>query len=100
MSDPKLKSASVRMIYTSTDGYRAETGFSSRQAATPQEALLGAIDELARVLALFGFADEAQAAVTDACERVKAHRAPTLTPAMRDDAASIAGIRKQPLEVK
>lgn len=72
MSTPTLKSTSVRIAYSSSDGYRAESGYGSSKAATPRDALVGAIDELARILALFGFEDEARAAVEDACKRVKA----------------------------
>jgi hypothetical protein len=71
---PLLKTSSVRIAYTSTDGYRAEAAFSSRRAASPQAGMLDAIDEMARILALFGFAGEARAVVSDACDRVKADR--------------------------
>lgn len=76
MSDPKLKSCSVRITYSATDGYRSEVGFGSNRASSPHAALLDAIDELARVLALFGFADEACTAVAQACNRVNADRSP------------------------
>lgn len=70
MADPTLKSASTKLVYTASDGYRCEMGNSSKLAGSPQAALLGAFDELARVLALFGFESEARAAAESAFQRV------------------------------
>lgn len=70
VADPTLKSASTKLIYTASDGYRCEMGNNSKHAASPQAALIGAIDELARVLALFGFEAEARAATESAFQRV------------------------------
>lgn len=73
-----FKSTSVRIAYSSSDGYRCESAYSSGRAVTPKAALVDAIDELARILALFGFEDETRAAVEDAFKRVKADRAAAL----------------------
>jgi len=79
MKEPKLKRSSVQIKYTSTDGYRSETGFSSGvgirdictgDRTTPQAALIGGFEELARLTALFGFEAEARKAAEDAFKRV------------------------------
>lgn len=75
MADPTLKSTSVQIKYTASDGYRSEVGFGSNRSATPQAALIGSIEELARVLALFGFEAEARAAVDASFARVAEWRA-------------------------
>jgi hypothetical protein len=93
MTAPTIKSASVRIAYSSSDGYRAETGFGSNRAPTPQAAMLDAIDELARILALFGFGDDAQAAVSDACSRVKADREVKDATLFDDDNAALMNER-------
>lgn len=58
---PTLKHASAKITYTASDGYRAEVGYSSARcpADKPHEALLGAFEELSRILHLFGFGKEA-----------------------------------------
>ncbi len=72
MTDPTIKRCAVLFTYTGSDGYRAETRWSSRMcpANQPQVALLDAIEELARITALFGFAEEAKKRVADAQARV------------------------------
>lgn len=94
MTAPTLKSASVQLIYRASDGYRMTTGFSSRMAETPSATLLAAIDELARVLALFGFEEEARSAVDDACNRVKANRRTAPVELSRADHALAADLSK------
>jgi hypothetical protein len=68
MADPTLKRTSVQINYTSSDGYRmafgTKAGSGSKHRVTgvevpPEEALLAALEELARLTALFGFEDEA-----------------------------------------
>lgn len=65
MSDPKLKKACVEITYEASDGYRS--GFSVRSGRgtghPPETAMLAAVEELARLLALFGFEDEARSRV-------------------------------------
>lgn len=77
--DPKLKRTRVSIAYTSTDGYRMEydarggTGTRHRvtgQEVLPEKALLGALEELARITALFGFEDQALEVFTTARERI------------------------------
>lgn len=84
MSDPTLKRTKVVISYTGSDGYRSEMtlkgGTGSHHLVTgaevpPQAALLAAVDELARITALFGFADEAMAEFTAAHLRVAQWRA-------------------------
>lgn len=76
MADPTLKSASVQINYTGSDGYRSEVGFSStRTKAAPHLVLVEGLEELARVLALFGYETDARAAVDAACKRVAERRA-------------------------
>lgn len=71
MADPKLTSAQVRLIYRADDGYRNETGWSSfNGAGTPQSVLLEALEELARITALFGLEVEAAQRFHDARVRV------------------------------
>lgn len=70
MADPILKSTSVKISYSASDGYRSEVGFGSNRAPTPHDALIGSIEEMARVLALFGFEAEARTAVESAFQRV------------------------------
>lgn len=74
MADPKLKRSSATIRYRATDGYRSEVTFSQigrRGIDCPPEApLLEAIDELARLLALFGFEKQAREKVDEACKRV------------------------------
>lgn len=94
MSAPTLKSASVQLIYRASDGYRMTTGFSSRMADTTSATLIAAIDELARVLALFGYEEEARSAVDDACNRVKADRRTTPVELSRADHALAAEFSK------
>lgn len=67
-ADPKLVRSSIEINYSANDGYRVEalyrsgTGFRVGQEhlnPNPEEALLGALGELARITALFGFEDRA-----------------------------------------
>lgn len=77
MGDPVLKKTRVTVAYTASDGYRFEFGVKSGDGtdAPAQNALLEAIDELARLLALFGFKEQAKARVDEAFERVAKFRA-------------------------
>jgi hypothetical protein len=73
MSDPTLKRARVTIAYTGSDGYRSE--FSCKggagAVASPEKAMLASIDELARLLALFGFENQARETVEQAFTRVR-----------------------------
>ena len=77
---PVLRRTSVVIKYTSSDGYRAEYGCKGGRGTThsttgaevdPKDALIEAADELARIAAVFGFADEVREAVESAITRVK-----------------------------
>jgi hypothetical protein len=83
-TDPTLKRTTVVIKYTSSDGYRAELttkggeGTAHRvtgEPVPPQRALISALEELARLTALFGFEDEALEAFTGARQRVAEWRA-------------------------
>lgn len=87
-ADPKLKRTLVRIDYTSDDGYRADftakAGTGSKHRVTgeevpPEKALLGAVEELARLTALFGFEDQALERFNDARQRVFEWRAARAT---------------------
>lgn len=74
MADPTLKRTSVQINYTASDGYRAEVGYSSAKASTPEAVFIEAMDELSRLCHLFGFGDRARAAFDDAAARVAEYR--------------------------
>jgi hypothetical protein len=84
MADPTLKRTSVNIKYIGSDGYRAEwnamagEGTAHRKTGDqvpPQNALIAAFEELARLTALFGFEDEARKAADEAFSRVAEWRA-------------------------
>ena len=82
MANPTLSRTSVRIIYTASDGYRAEFGAKSGKGAQsmgkptePQAALLSGLEELARLTALFGFEAEALETFNAARARVAGWRA-------------------------
>lgn len=78
MADPKLERSSVQINYTADDGYSSRCGYASGKGSPgtePQTALLGGLEELARIAALFGFEAEARKAVDDALTRVAEWRA-------------------------
>ena len=68
MADPTLTRTSVSITYAASDGYRAACAYKAGKGTAhlktgepvpPEEALLAALEELARLTALFGFEDEA-----------------------------------------
>lgn len=72
MEDPKLKTTGVVIKYRSDDGYESEmrTGNSYMKNQAPEAGFLKALEELARLTALFGFEDEALQRFNAARERV------------------------------
>lgn len=69
-SDPTLTKAKITIVYAASDGFRSELSYAAGgghpnwitgAATLPQDALLAALEELARLTALFGFEDEAMA---------------------------------------
>lgn len=79
MSDPVLISTKVVIYHLASDGYRAEwtakAGKGTNHRVTgekvpPQTALLSALEELARITALYGFQDEALELFNAARKRV------------------------------
>lgn len=84
MTDPILKRTTVRITYTASDGYRAETeakgGTGSKHLKSgaevpPENALLHGLQESARILALFGFEAQARTAFEDVLKRVASAKA-------------------------
>ena len=80
MNDPTLKRTSVQINYTASDGYQAAIGYNNAPRGkhfvtpTPEAVFLDALEELARLTALFGFANEALTRFTAARERVAAFK--------------------------
>jgi hypothetical protein len=84
MTDPTLKKTSIKFGYTASDGYRmsfdAKGGAGTQHRVTgaevpPEKALLEAMAELSRILALFGFGAEARAKFDAAQQAVADWRA-------------------------
>jgi hypothetical protein len=73
VADYKLKTVTVRLTFSTTSGYRSEAGFGGK-GIDPNDAICGAIDELARIAALNGIGERASAAVADARSRVAAYQ--------------------------
>jgi hypothetical protein len=77
--DPKLKRTSVTIKYTASDGYRSEVNYSNTgrmgTQPPPELPLIEALEELARLTALFGFEDRALEAFNGARQRVAEWRA-------------------------
>lgn len=69
---PTLKTTSVTIAYSASDGYSTKVGYSSRRAPTPEQVLFDAIDELARIATLFGHAERAIRQVNEAVYRTQA----------------------------
>lgn len=70
MTDPKLTGTAVDIRYTADDGYESEEGFRTETMQKPEAALLAALGEIARLLALFGFEKEAVREFNEALQRV------------------------------
>ena len=69
MQDPKLTRTNVVVKYGADDGYSSEAGFKGTKER-PELGLLAALEELARLTALFGFEAEALEAFNGARQRV------------------------------
>lgn len=77
MSDPTLTRSFVDIRYSASDGYHMSTGFKGavNTPVAPGQALLDAIDELARIASLFGLEADVKQRVADSCQRVAEWRA-------------------------
>lgn len=79
MADPTLKRTSVRITYSASDGYRKEITYSNigkmGRQPPPQQPMLDAIEELARLCELFGHGEAARTRVLEAQARVQLWRA-------------------------
>lgn len=83
-ADPTIAAAKTSVSYIGSDGYRMEVTWGTlrlggNSAAEGKTALLEAHRETTRLLALFGFADEAKAAaeeIHEAMAKFHASRAP------------------------
>lgn len=73
MADPTLKRSSVTIVYTSSDGYKAQVCYSNigrmGLRPPPEAPILEAIAELSRLAELFGFG--ARAAEEQALARAR-----------------------------
>lgn len=73
MAEPKLKSSSVTLRYSADDGFRTATTYTANGhhgKVPPEIPMLEALEELARLTALFGFGDEAKKRFDGAVARV------------------------------
>ena len=74
MSDPKIAECSVAVRYRADDGYNSSVEFRVDYRRTkeipPERPFIDAIEELARLTALFGFEEEALKVFNEARERV------------------------------
>lgn len=79
MADPKLKSVNVVIKYSSDDGFSCTAGYGggprNPHCKVPLEGLREAHRETARLLALFGHPEIAEAATADAVKAVADWRA-------------------------
>jgi hypothetical protein len=84
VADPTLKRTSVVLKYTASDGYRSEFGAKGGAGTQhrvtgaevpPEKALLAGMEELSRLLHLFGFDAEARQAFDGARDAVLEWRA-------------------------
>lgn len=60
MTDPKLVVALVTITHASDDGYQSTESFFSGEGNPVEGVLLGALQELTRLTALYGFAKKAK----------------------------------------
>ena len=71
MNEPSLKKVSVRISYEADDGYRSVVSYESRKdGASPNFALIEALEELSRLTALFGVEYQAKEVFEAARARV------------------------------
>lgn len=63
----KIKHSKVDILFASESGYSSKGGYSSKNS----DAMIDAIDELTRILAIEGRGADAQRAVNEAVDRVK-----------------------------
>ena len=74
MSDPKIAECSAAVRYKADDGYYSVVEFQVDHRRTkeipPERPFINAIEELARLTALFGFEEEALKVFNEARERV------------------------------
>ena len=76
MADPVLTKSSVQVAYKSSDGYAVEIDYTNRGAeiAEPHQMLLDGFAELARILALFGFEQQARNAAFKSFDAIRTWR--------------------------
>jgi len=76
MSNPKLKKVRIEIGYWSSDEYESSEIFNSELAKqSPELTMANAIDEMARIMALFDLPESiAQSAVSGAYRRVREYR--------------------------
>jgi len=70
-NDPRLTKTSVIIRIKADDGYSAKTEYADKlKVSTPETPLLDGIEEVARLLALYGYQNEARERVERAFRRV------------------------------
>lgn len=75
MADPKLVTTAASISYRADDGYSSQESFKTEPGSPPHAALLHAHAESARLLALFGFEQEAREAAEARFKAVQLWRA-------------------------
>lgn len=71
---PQLKAASIKFSFKSSTGYSTSENWGPGNNGTAPQVLIAAVDEIARIAALYGFGAEVVAAAQDACRRVAVWR--------------------------
>ena len=71
MIEPKLTRSTVQVTYAADDGYKSECGFTGGKTCEPHAGLLGGLDEVARLLALFGHEQDARITFDAALRRIE-----------------------------
>lgn len=66
-----LKTASVQINYSTTDGYSSKAAYSGKRAGSPDVCINEAAFELARLAEMFGFGDDLEANVKEARQKVR-----------------------------
>lgn len=74
MSIPKIKSCAVTLSFSTEDGFRSESSFTSKRSGDPGKCLVAVADEIARIAELHGAGDDVEAAMKEARERVREYR--------------------------
>ena len=66
-----LKTATVQINYSTTDGYSSKASYNGKRAGSPDVCINEAAYELARLAEMFGFGDDLEAHVKEARQKVR-----------------------------